>query len=68
MPTERPPLVGQVIAIFCGKRDCAREAKKQQEITDPSSRQRGCHNTANLQLSKEKFKEKEKLVRALTAA
>jgi hypothetical protein len=44
-------------------RDCAGEAKQQQYITDPSSRQRGCYKITNPQLSKENFKEKEKLVK-----
>jgi hypothetical protein len=39
--------------------DCA--AEDQQQITDPSSRQRGRYKVANPQLSKESFKEKEKL-------
>jgi hypothetical protein len=36
--------------------------QQQQYITDPSSRQRGYYNITNPQLSKENFKEKEKLV------
>jgi hypothetical protein len=38
------------------------QAQQQQYITDPSSRQRGHHKISNPQLSKENFKEKEKLV------
>jgi hypothetical protein len=44
------------------ERDCAGEALQQQEITDLSSRQRGRYKITNQQMSKEIFKEKEKLV------
>jgi hypothetical protein len=44
------------------ERDCASEDQQQLQITDPSSRQRGCYKITNPQLSKENFKEKEKLV------
>jgi hypothetical protein len=44
------------------ERDCAGEEKQQQYVRDPSSRQRGSYKITNSQLSKEKFKEKEKLV------
>jgi hypothetical protein len=44
------------------ERDCAGEAKQQQWITNPSSRQRRRHKRINPQLSKENFKEKEKSV------
>jgi hypothetical protein len=43
-------------------KDCAGEAKQEQKITDPPSRQRGRHKITNTQLSKENFKEKETLV------
>jgi hypothetical protein len=36
--------------------------QQQQEITNPSSRQRGRYKITDMQLSKENFKEKEKLV------
>jgi hypothetical protein len=42
--------------------DCAGEAQQQQSITDPSPRQRGRYKIPNPQLSKENFKEKEKLM------
>jgi hypothetical protein len=41
---------------------CAGEDQQQQEITDPSSRQRGRYKVTNPQLSKKNFKEEEKLV------
>jgi hypothetical protein len=44
------------------EKDCAGHAQQQEQITDPSSRQRGGHEITNPQLSKENFKEKEKLV------
>jgi hypothetical protein len=44
------------------ERDCAGEDQQQQQNTDPSSRQRGHYKITNPQLSKENFKEKEKLV------
>jgi hypothetical protein len=44
------------------QRDCADEYQQQQYITDPSSHQRGRYKITNPQLSKENFKEKEKLV------
>jgi hypothetical protein len=47
-------------AGLISERNCAGEA--QQYSTDPPSRQRGHHKIMNRQLSKEKFKEKEKLV------
>jgi hypothetical protein len=47
------------------ERDCAGEALQQQYITDPTSRQRGRYKILNPQLSKENFKEKEKLVTGL---
>jgi hypothetical protein len=43
--------------------DCFGEAQQQKQITDPSSRQRGRHKITNPQLSKDNFKEKEKLVK-----
>jgi hypothetical protein len=43
------------------ERDCPGE-EQQQEITDPSSRQRGSYKITNPQLSKENVKKKEKLV------
>jgi hypothetical protein len=48
------------------KSEFSGQALKQlyESITDPSSRQRGCHKTTNLQLSKENFNEKEKIVYA----
>jgi hypothetical protein len=42
--------------------DCAGEVQQQQQITDPSSHQRGRYIISHPQLSKEKFKEKEKMV------
>jgi hypothetical protein len=42
--------------------DCAGEDQQQQLITDPSSRERGRYKITNPQLSKDNFKEKEKLV------
>jgi hypothetical protein len=47
------------------ERDCAGDDQKQQQITDPSSRQRGRYKITNPQLSKENSKEKEKLVEVL---
>jgi hypothetical protein len=44
------------------ERDCAGKDQQQQQITDPSSRQSGRYKITNRQLSKENFKEKEKLV------
>jgi hypothetical protein len=44
------------------ERDCAGEANQQQEITDPTSCQKGRHKITNPQLSKKNFKEKENLV------
>jgi hypothetical protein len=44
------------------ERDCTGENQQQHKISDPSSRQRGRYKKARLQLSKEDFKEKEKLV------
>jgi hypothetical protein len=45
------------------KSDCSGKAQKQlyKYITDPSSRQRGRYKITNPQLSKENFKEKQKL-------
>jgi hypothetical protein len=43
------------------ERDCTDE-DQQQQYTNPSSRQRARYKIANPQLSKENFKEKEKLV------
>jgi hypothetical protein len=42
--------------------DCAGEDQQQQQITDPSFRQRGRYKITNPQLSEENFKKKEKLV------
>jgi hypothetical protein len=44
------------------EQDCAGEDQQQQEITDPSSCQRGHYTVTNPQLSKENFREKEKFV------
>jgi hypothetical protein len=44
------------------EKDCAGHAQQQEQITDSSSRQRGRHKITNPQLSKENFKEKEKVV------
>jgi hypothetical protein len=44
------------------ERDCAGEDQQEQLIAYPSSRQRGRYNITVPQLSKENFKEKEKLV------
>jgi hypothetical protein len=44
------------------ERECAGKDQQQQQITDPSSRQGGRYKITNPQLSKENFKEKEKLV------
>jgi hypothetical protein len=46
------------------KSDCSGKAKKElyKFIIDPSYRQRGRYKVTNPQLSKENFKEKEKLV------
>jgi hypothetical protein len=43
------------------ERHCADEDQQQHSITDPSSRQRGRYKITNPQLSKDNFKEKEKL-------
>jgi hypothetical protein len=40
------------------KRDCPGEAQQQQQITDPTSRQKGRHKIRNPRLSKQNFKEK----------
>jgi hypothetical protein len=47
------------------ERDCAGEDQQQQQITDPFSRQSVRYKITNPQLSKENFKEKEKLVASL---
>jgi hypothetical protein len=44
------------------ERKCVSEPKQHQKITYPSSRQRESHKITNPQLSKEDFKEKDKLV------
>jgi hypothetical protein len=44
------------------ERDCTGENQQQQQITDLPSRQRGHYKITNPQLSKENFKDKEKLV------
>jgi hypothetical protein len=44
------------------EQDCAGESQQQQQITDPSFRQRGRYKIINQQLSKENIKEEEKLV------
>jgi hypothetical protein len=44
------------------EKDCTGEALQQHYLTDPSSHQRGRYKITNPQLSKENFKEKEKLV------
>jgi hypothetical protein len=43
------------------EQDYAGEAQQQHEITDPSSRPRRRYRITNLQLSKENFKDREKL-------
>jgi hypothetical protein len=47
------------------ERNCTGEEQQQQQITDPSSRQRGRYKITKPQLSKENFKEKEKLIAGL---
>jgi hypothetical protein len=47
------------------ERDCAGEDRQQEQITEPSSRQRGRYKITNPQLSKVNLKEQEKLVAGL---